>query len=45
MKSLFGFTPLSDGEIPICEVDGRLHFMDSDYSNISIYTTSVGEVM
>lgn len=44
MKDLFGFNTAEEGEIALCELDGRLHCMKYDYANINAFTVSVSEV-
>lgn len=41
MKSLQGFNTAQPNEIPLCEVDGRLHCMQYDFANVSTFTNSV----
>ncbi|KAF5283918.1 hypothetical protein FQR65_LT13679 [Abscondita terminalis] len=41
MDNLLGFQPPVEGEVTVCEVDGKIHTMSYDCLNISIFTTSV----
>lgn len=43
MKSLNIFQAPNDGEITLCEVDGRVHSMNYEYANISAFTTTVSK--
>lgn len=45
MKDLFGFNTAEEGEIALCELDGRLNCMQYDYANINAFTNAVREVM
>lgn len=44
LESLFDFAPCPEGEITLCEVDGRLHSMKLEYANITAFTNAVSWV-
>lgn len=45
MRNLSGFAIPGDGEVSLCEVDGRLHSMKFEYANISAFTNAVSLVI
>lgn len=45
LDSLSDFIPCPEGDITLCEVDGRLHSMKHEYANISAFTNAVSWVI
>ncbi|KAG5893708.1 hypothetical protein JTB14_017815 [Gonioctena quinquepunctata] len=41
MRNLQDFDLPNDGEISLCEINGRVHCMNYDYANVSAFTTTV----
>ncbi|XP_074030052.1 aladin [Leptinotarsa decemlineata] len=41
MRNLHDFDLPNDGEISLCEINGRVHSMNHDYTNVSAFTTTV----
>lgn len=41
LESLSDFAPCPEGEIILCEVDGRLHSMKHEFANITAFTNAV----
>ena len=44
MRSLIEFEVPKHGEVTLCEIDGRVISSNYEFSNISIFATSVSEV-
>lgn len=43
MKDLFGFNYAEEGEVALCELDGRLNCMQYEYANINAFTNTVSQ--
>lgn len=41
MKSMTDFVTPAEGEITLCEVDGRVHSMSCDYYDVNTFTSTV----
>lgn len=41
MRNLFEFHAPTDGEVTLCEVDGRVHSMNYEYANTNVFTNTV----
>lgn len=35
----------ADGQIPLCEIDGDLHYSSPEFLNLHVYTSSVRSVL
>lgn len=45
MKDLFGFNYAEEGEISLCQLDGKLNCMQYEFANLSSFTKAVSEVI
>lgn len=41
MRNLLEFQAPTDGEVTLCEVDGRIHSMNYEYANVNVFTNTV----
>lgn len=41
MRNLLEFQAPIDGEVTLCEVDGRVHSMNYEYANVNVFTNTV----
>ncbi|KAI4469793.1 aladin [Holotrichia oblita] len=41
MRTLLEFQAPTDGEVTLCEVDGRIHSMNYEYANVNVFTNTV----
>ncbi|XP_076270083.1 aladin-like [Rhynchophorus ferrugineus] len=41
MRNLHDFDYPSDGEVAVCELNGRVHYMEAQYANVGTFTNSI----
>ncbi|KRT78158.1 translation initiation factor eIF2A [Oryctes borbonicus] len=41
MRTLYDFQAPTDGEVTLCEVDGRIHSANFEFTNVNIFTNSL----